>query len=119
MADAGVPGEDCVNNPQNTYVFEFVIGYDGPATRGTALDMMDDWAFIKKHWTDHNPSVTIEYRPEEFMEVGSALYGEHWDIAQGLSFLPRSEHVYKQAPMGIAKEEYSRRRVPGLTGRGS
>ena len=110
MVDAGVPGENCVNNPQNTYVFEFVIGYDGEQTRGTAMDMMDDWAFIKKHWTDHNPSVTIEYRPEEFMEVGASLYGEHWDIAQGLSFLPRSEHVYKQAPFeAISKVEYDAR----------
>ena len=98
MADAGVPGEDCVNNPANTFVFDFVVSYDGPKTRGTARDMMEDWATIKTAWTDHNPSVTIEYRPEEFMSIGADLYGEYWDIAQGLSFLPRSEHVYKQAP---------------------
>ncbi len=111
MVDANVPGEDCVNNPANTYVFEFVIGYDGPATRGTAHDMLEDWAHIKKNWTDHNPSVTIEYRPEEFMSLGAELYGEHWNIAQGLSFLPRSEHVYKQAPYEeITKEEYDARR---------
>lgn len=111
MVDAGVPGEDCVNNPANTYVFEFVIGYDGPPTRGTAHDMLEDWAFIKNVWTDHNPSVTIEYRPDEFMALGAELYGEHWNIAQGLSFLPRSEHVYKQAPYEeITKEEYDARR---------
>lgn len=111
MVDANVPGEDCVNNPTNTFVFEFVIGYDGPATRGTAHDMLEDWAHIKKNWTDHNPSVTIEYRPDEFMALGAELYGEHWNIAQGLSFLPRSEHVYKQAPYEeITKEEYDARR---------
>ena len=110
MADAGVPGEDCVNNPANTYVFEFVIGYEGPATRGSAQDMLDDWAFIKNNWTDHNPSVTIEYRPEEFMALGAELYSSHWEIAQGLSFLPRSEHVYKQAPYEeITKEQYEER----------
>jgi ribonucleoside-triphosphate reductase len=111
MVDAGVPGENCVNNPQNTYVFEFVIGYDGEETRGSAMDMLTDWAFIKKHWTDHNPSVTIEYRPEEFMSLGASLYGSHWHIAQGLSFLPRSEHVYKQAPYeAISQAEYDARR---------
>lgn len=110
MADAGVPGEDCVNNPANTYVFEFVIGYDGEQTRTHAYQMLEDWAFIKKHWTDHNPSVTIEYKPDEFMHIGADLYARHWDIAQGLSFLPRSEHVYKQAPYEeITKEEYDRR----------
>ena len=110
MFDAGVPGEDCVNNPTNTYVFEFVIGYDGPKTRGTAKDMMEDWARIKSLWTDHNPSVTIEYKPEEFMALGADLYDQYWNIAQGLSFLPRSEHVYKQAPYEeIDKQEYNRR----------
>jgi ribonucleoside-diphosphate reductase alpha chain len=110
MFDAGVPGEDCVNNPTNTYVFDFVVGYDGPKTRGTAKDMMEDWALIKRFWTDHNPSVTIEYKSEEFMALGADLYGEYWDIAQGLSFLPRSEHVYKQAPYEeIDQQEYERR----------
>jgi ribonucleotide reductase alpha subunit len=110
MVDAGVPGEDCVNNPANTFVFEFVIGFQGEPTRGSAQDMLEDWAFIKNNWTDHNPSVTIEYRPEEFMALGSELYGSYWEIAQGLSFLPRSEHVYKQAPYEeITKEEYDKR----------
>jgi hypothetical protein len=110
MFDSGVPGEDCVNNPTNTYVFEFVVGYDGPKTRGTAKDMMKDWSTIKRLWTDHNPSVTIEYTPDEFMALGADLYSEYWDIAQGLSFLPRSEHVYKQAPYEeIDLEEYTRR----------
>jgi len=110
MLDSGVPGEPCVNNPSNTYVFEFVIGYEGPATRGTAKDMLKDWHTVKTAWTDHNPSVTIEYRPEEFMALGAELYNDHWDIAQGLSFLPRSEHVYAQAPYEeITKEEYEKR----------
>ena len=110
MVDQGVPGEDCVNNPNNTYVFEFVIGYDGHIDSHTALSDLTDWATIKQYWTDHNPSVTIEYRPEEFMKLGSRLYGDYWDMAQGLSFLPRSEHVYKQAPYEeITKEEYEKR----------
>lgn len=110
MFDSGVPGEDCVNNPTNTYVFEFVVGYDGPKTRGTAKDMMKDWSTIKRLWTDHNPSVTIEYTSDEFMALGADLYSEYWDIAQGLSFLPRSEHVYKQAPYEeIDFNEYTQR----------
>ena len=34
MSDAGVPGEDCVNNPANTFVFDFVVSYDGPTFVG-------------------------------------------------------------------------------------
>ncbi len=44
------------------------------------------------------------------MALGAELYNDHWDIAQGLSFLPRSEHVYAQAPYEeITKEEYEKR----------
>ena len=35
---------------------------------------------------------------------------ENWDIVGGLSFLPRSNHVYRLAPYEeITKEEYERR----------
>lgn len=112
MLDSGVPGEDCVNNPANTFVFEFVVSINSENTRGNAQDMLNDWAFIKRNWTDHNPSVTVEYKSEEFMALGAKLYEtDIWNMAQGLSFLPRSEHIYAQAPYEeISAEEASKRR---------
>ena len=111
MLDSGVPGEDCVNNPANTFVFEFVVSINSENTRGNAQDMLNDWAFIKRNWTDHNPSVTIEYKSDEFMALGAKLYEtDVWNMAQGLSFLPRSEHIYAQAPYEeISPEEATKR----------
>ena len=107
MKDQGIPGSACVNNPTNTWVFEFPVGIGREVTELPALEQLREWAKCKKYYTDHNPSVTITYRPDEFMELGAKLYGTYWSIAQGLSFLPRSDHVYAQAPYeSITKEEY-------------
>lgn len=108
MMDAGVPGAPCVNNPGNTYVFEFPIGIEREVKDPSADLQMDNWYDCKKYYTDHNPSVTITYKPDEFMALGAKLYKDHvWKVAQGLSFLPKAEHVYQQAPYeAITAEQY-------------
>lgn len=107
MFDQGIPGAPCVNNPGNTYVFEFPIGIETPVEHKSASEQLALWALVKKSYTDHNPSVTITYQPDEFMALGAELYGKYWDVAQGLSFLPKSDHVYQQAPYeSITEEQY-------------
>ena len=107
MLDAGVPGAPCIGNPSNTYVFDFPIGINRKVPRVTAMEQHEKWALVKQQWTDHNPSVTINYRPYEYMGLGAKLYSEYWEYAQGLSFLPKSDHVYAQAPYeSITKEQY-------------
>lgn len=107
MFDQGIPGAPCVNNPANTYVFEFPIGIDAPVRHKNALDQLKLWAVVKNYYTDHNPSVTITYEPHEFMALGAELYDVYWPIAQGLSFLPKTDHVYQQAPYEtITQEQY-------------
>ena len=98
MKDQGIPGSPCVNNPDNTHVFDFPIGTKSPVVHKSALDQLRLWATVKEQYTDHNPSVTITYKADEYMALGAELYSTYWDIAQGLSFLPKSEHVYQQAP---------------------
>jgi ribonucleoside-diphosphate reductase alpha chain len=88
MKDAGIPGSPCVNNPLNTYVFEFPIGIDRSVNEYSAEGQLHIWSTVKQLYTDHNPSVTITYKPEEYMALGASLYNKYWDIAQGLSFLP-------------------------------
>jgi ribonucleoside-diphosphate reductase alpha chain len=45
-------------------------------------------------------------KEDEWMEVGAWVY-EHFDEMSGVSFLPFSDHVYKQAPyQDCTKEEY-------------
>jgi ribonucleoside-triphosphate reductase len=100
MADQGVPHEPCALNPDSTIIFSFPIGAPESAVTRTdvsAMRHLELWMVYKKYWTDHNPSVTIEYSDDEFMEIGDWVY-KNFDDIQGISFLPRSEHVYKQAP---------------------
>ena len=108
MKDAGIPGSPCVNNPLNTYVFEFPIGIDRSVNEYSAEGQLHIWSTVKQLYTDHNPSVTITYKPEEYMALGASLYNKYWDIAQGLSFLPRTDHVYQQAPYETITEEQYR-----------
>jgi ribonucleoside-diphosphate reductase alpha chain len=100
MLDQGVPHERCTNNPDSTIIFEFPLSAPaGAMTRNevSAMRHLELWMTYKKYWTDHNPSVTIEYTDDEYMEIGDWVY-RNFDDIQGISFLPRTEHVYKQAP---------------------
>lgn len=75
----------------------------------SALQMLEEWKRLKTKFTEHNPSVTIYVGDNEWMEVANFVY-ENWNIVGGLSFLPRSNHVYQLAPYEeITKEEYERR----------
>jgi ribonucleoside-diphosphate reductase alpha chain len=75
----------------------------------TALSQLEKWKTFKKHWTEHNPSVTIYVRPEEWLDVGKWVY-DNWDIVGGLSFLPYDGGMYPLAPYeAITKEDYDKR----------
>ena len=95
-----------------TFVLEFPVkAPEGAIFKDevTALDLMKEWKRLKKHFVEHNPSATIYIGPEEWLAVGNFVY-ENWDFVGGMSFLPRSEHVYQLTPYeAISKEEYERR----------
>lgn len=101
MKDQGVPCEDDVINPTSTAVFTFAM----KAPRGTvttedlrALDHLDLWKTYQEHYCHHKPSVTVNYKDSEFLEVGNWLW-ENFDVATGIAFLPGGDnHTYAQAP---------------------
>lgn len=100
LSDYDVPNEPDLMDPDVTTVFSFpVAAPDGAITREqiTALDHLHLWSAYREHWTDHNPSVTISVRSHEWDEVGEWVY-DNWDKVGGLSFLPHSDHTYRQAP---------------------
>ena len=71
-----------------------------------AMKQLDLWLTVKKHWTTHNPSVTIEYTEEDRDKIVKWLF-DNQDYVNGIAMLPRSEHVYQQAPYTkISKEQY-------------
>ena len=95
--------------PSHTAVFSFPIKVDENAVFRTdlsAIDQLELWLVYQKHWCEHKPSVTISVKEDESFEVGAWVY-KHFDYMSGVSFLPFSEHTYKQAPyQDIDKSEY-------------
>ncbi len=103
LRDQGVPHQPEVGQAvgtATTYVFEFPVkSADGAICNRdlSALDMLEYWKVAKLNFTEHNPSVTISVGDNEWISVANWVY-ENWDIVGGLSFLPRSNHVYQLAP---------------------
>ena len=93
----------------STYVLEFPVKAPKKAVVKadlTAMDQLEYWKLLKDNYTEHNPSVTITVDDHEWLSVGNWLY-ETWDMIGGLSFLPKSDHVYKLPPYEeIKKEKY-------------
>ncbi len=111
MKDQGVPCEPCVMKPDSTVVFSFPMKAPKDAVFQkdiTAIDQLEHWRIVKHHYTDHNPSVTVYVAEDEWLEVGSWCY-KNFDDVVGISFLPRSDAVYQQAPFEeIDEETYNR-----------
>lgn len=84
----------------HTYVLEFPVKAPGSVKYKddlSALDQLEYWKIMKQNYTEHNPSITVSVGEDEWISTGNWVY-ENWDMVGGLSFLPRSEHVYKLAP---------------------
>lgn len=109
MKDQGVPNEPEALKPTQTTVFSFPVkSPSGAVTRNdlTALEQLELWLTYQRHWCEHKPSITVTVRDEEWMKVGSWVY-DHFDEVSGVSFLPYSDHTYRQAPyQDITKFEY-------------
>ncbi|PCI90305.1 ribonucleoside-triphosphate reductase [Candidatus Kaiserbacteria bacterium] len=114
LKDQGVPYHPEVGQTMegaNTFVFEFPV----KAPKGailkddiTALDQLKHWKDVKINYTEHNPSVTVSVGDDEWIQVANWVY-ENWAIVGGLSFLPRTDHVYQLAPYeAIDKATYER-----------
>jgi ribonucleoside-triphosphate reductase (thioredoxin) len=105
----GIPSEPCVMKPEQTTIFSFPMKAPvGSVTRHdmTAIEQLDMWLMYQRHYTCHKPSVTVSVGDDEWAEVGAYVY-KHFDEMSGVSFLPRFEHTYEQAPyQDIDEEQY-------------
>ena len=109
MTDVGFPVEDDVMNPSHTSIFSFPIKVNGTSifrNDMSAIRQLELWKIYQDHWCEHKPSVTISVKESEWMEVGAWVYN-NFDYMSGVSFLPFSEHTYKQSPyQDCNKKEY-------------
>lgn len=96
-----------------TLVFEFPLkSPKGAVLRNeiSAIDMFNWWKLFKTNYAEHNVSITISVKPNEWFELGNEVK-KNWPIIGGISFLPYSDMVYTLAPFEeIDREEYRRRK---------
>jgi len=109
LKDSGIPNEPDVMKPNDTTVFSFPKkAAPGALTRNdlTAIEHLEIWLAYQRSWCEHKPSITVSVKEHEWMEVGAWVY-KNFDEVSGISFLPFSEHTYKQAPyQSISEAEY-------------
>lgn len=105
----GVPCEPDVMKPHVGLVFSFPMKAPKDAIFRNdikAIEQLEHYLVWKEMYCEHNPSITVYVQEHEWMEVGAWVY-KHFDRIGGVSFLPHSEHTYKQAPyQQITEEEY-------------
>jgi ribonucleoside-triphosphate reductase len=63
----------------------------------TAIEQLELWKIYQDHWCEHKPSITVYVGDDEWMEVGAWVY-KNISILSGVSFLPRDNGSYRQAP---------------------
>ena len=112
VKDQGIPHNPEVGQTAgeaNTYVLEFPVKAPHSSVFKddlSAIEQLEYWKLVKENFTEHNPSATISVGEEEWVAVVAWLY-KNWDMVGGLSFLPRSNHVYRLAPYeAIDKKTY-------------
>lgn len=109
MRAQGFPVEDCVNKPDSTDIFSFPVECPGHAAMRndrTAIEQLEHYLMFQRHWTEHNVSITVYVKDHEWLGVGDWVY-RNFDAVAGVSFLPHSDHTYRQAPYTeCTREEY-------------
>lgn len=99
LSEQGVPWEVDVMNP-STAVFSFPQQAPSHAVLRNdmgAIEQMEHWLMMQRHWCEHKPSITVYYKDDEFLALGQWVW-EHFDEISGVAFLPHSDHTYAQAP---------------------
>ena len=114
MKELGIPNEPQIDGKEiseHTTVFSFPIKSDTNSkfrNSLNAIQQLEIWKTYAEHWCEHKPSVTVSVKENEWIEVGAWCW-KNFDHLSGVSFLPYSDHIFKQAPyQEISKEEYTR-----------
>ncbi|HLF34070.1 MAG TPA: ATP cone domain-containing protein [Cyclobacteriaceae bacterium] len=93
----------------NTFVIHFPMkSPEGAITRKnrSAMQQLEYWLQTKVNYTEHNPSVTITYKPDEVLDIIHWVW-ENQDKIGGITFLPAFDAKFDQMPYEeISKEEY-------------
>lgn len=109
LKDVGVPVEDAIGKEDSTAVFSFPVKSPAGSVKRndmSALEQLELWKVYAVHWCEHKPSITVYVREREWVDVAAWVYS-NFDLCSGISFLPHTDHIYKQAPyQEITEDEY-------------
>jgi len=105
MIDSGIPYIE----EGEKYVFEFFIKSPEHSVCNSSMsasDQLNVWKVYRNEFCDGNPSQTIYYTDNEYFTVADWVWN-NWNDIGGLSFFPKDDHVYENAPLeAISKEKY-------------
>ena len=105
------PVEDDVTKPAHNAVYSFPVHAPKNSVMRddmNAIEQLELWKIYATHWCEHKPSITVYVRENEWMEVGAWVY-KNFDYMSGVSFLPHTNHSYRQAPyQEIDKKTYNK-----------
>jgi ribonucleoside-diphosphate reductase alpha chain/ribonucleoside-triphosphate reductase len=94
-----------------TKVIEFPVKSPEGKTKYdvSALEQLENYKLFMDNYVDHNCSITVSVRENEWDEVEQWVF-DHWDQAVALSFLSLDDNFYKLLPYeAITEEEYNKR----------
>jgi len=114
LAEQGAPFQcEVGQSPENcsSYVLEFPCKaplLNQTRNNESAIEQLEYWKMLRTFWCEHNPSITVSVKEEEWLDTAAWVYRNFDDIC-GVSFLPSSDHVYQLAPYeDITKEQYEK-----------
>jgi len=103
--------ENLKEDDVTTWIVEFPIkSPKNSITRNemTAIDQLEWYKKVQVNYCEHNASMTVYVKNDEWFEVGNWVY-KNWEIVNGISFLPHDGGHYKQAPYEeITEEKYNK-----------
>ena len=102
-------------DPENpvTKVVEFPVKAPAGTVKAdvSAIQQLENYLMFMQHYVDHNCSITVHVRDNEWDEVEDWVW-EHWDEIVALSFLSYDDSFYELMPYeAIDEAEYERRRA--------
>ena len=104
--EVGQTMENC-----DTIVIEFPVKSPTGKTKFdvSAIEQLEIYKKFMKYYVDHNTSITVHVRNNEWEEVEQWVW-DNWDDVVAISFLSLDDNFYQLMPYEeISEEEYNRR----------
>ena len=95
-----------------TKVVEFPVKAPAGRVKGdvSAIEQLENYKMFMKYYVDHNCSITVHVRDNEWEEVEQWVW-DNWEDVVALSFLSYDDSFYEMMPYeAIEQEEYERRK---------